>query len=83
MTIGDRALINSRAQFKLITEYFEQTFEPRLTIGDDVYLGSGCEIVCIESVTSAMAVLSAMTSTSMTRAMVWIRALVSSWTVPW
>jgi len=51
MKIGTRVNIGPNAQFKIIEKYFNQTFEPKLEIGNDIYIGGNCEIVCMEQVT--------------------------------
>jgi acetyltransferase-like isoleucine patch superfamily enzyme len=50
MCIGDRVTIGMNARFKLLGQYFEQCFTPKLVIDDDAYIGVNCEIVVIESV---------------------------------
>lgn len=47
MTIGQRVLIGRDAHFEMLTRYLDQSFDPKIEIGDDVYIGSNCEIVCI------------------------------------
>ncbi|HEY4083302.1 MAG TPA: acyltransferase [Burkholderiaceae bacterium] len=50
LKIGARGTIGTRATFNIITEWFSQTFSPRIEIGDDVYVGSNCELVAIEGI---------------------------------
>lgn len=45
--IGQRVLIGRYAHFEMLTCYLGQLFKPKLLIKDDVYIGSNCEIVCI------------------------------------
>lgn len=50
MTIGQRVLVGRNARFNLMTDYLGQSFNPSLVIGDDVYVGSCCEIVSVDRV---------------------------------
>ena len=50
-SIGARVTIGSNARFNLLLGYLEQRFDPMLFIGDDTYIGSNCEIVCVDRLT--------------------------------
>ena len=50
MTIGDNVMIGSGAQFQLLTSFSGATFHPQLDIASDTYIGTQCEIVCIDAV---------------------------------
>jgi acetyltransferase-like isoleucine patch superfamily enzyme len=50
MKIGNRCTIGPNANFKIITSYLSENFNPKISIGSDVYIGQNCEIVCIESI---------------------------------
>jgi acetyltransferase-like isoleucine patch superfamily enzyme len=49
-SVGARGTIGSNARFNLLLDYLDQRFEPALRIGDDAYIGSNCEIVCVDQV---------------------------------
>ena len=48
--VGARTKILSHSWLVPIKNYADQAFEPRLVIGDDVYIGHRCCITCINSV---------------------------------
>jgi acetyltransferase-like isoleucine patch superfamily enzyme len=50
MTIGDQVMIGAGANFQLLTSFSGTAYSPRLEIGSEAYIGSRCEIVCIDAV---------------------------------
>lgn len=48
--IGSRTRISGYSWLEPITAYAGQEFKPRLSIGDDVYLGHRCCITCVDQV---------------------------------
>jgi len=50
VSIGERSTIRANLRIQSIKQWYEQYFFPKVTIGNDVYIGSNCEIVSIAGV---------------------------------
>jgi len=49
-TVGARCTIGRGLNVQLLTKWYEQQFSPKVTVGDDTYIGAGCEIVSVSGV---------------------------------
>jgi lipopolysaccharide O-acetyltransferase len=50
ISIGARTIIGRDTLLQPITTYLDQSFSPRLVIGDDCYVGPNCQFHCVDKI---------------------------------